>query len=141
MKMTMRLFAPTLLVSAALLLGAAPAGAADKAPPTAKPAPAKTAEKQAEKPAAPAAKPGPGEVTLSGDMTCAKCGLHESNKCQDVLKVKEAGKEVKYYLIANEVAEEHHEEVCGGSAPATVTGKVSEEAGKKMLKASSIKFN
>src|SRR5438477_4597649 len=38
------------------------------------------------------------QVTLHGDLTCAKCGLHEASKCQSVLVVKEDGKDIKYYL-------------------------------------------
>lgn len=79
-------------------------------------------------------------VTLSGTMTCAKCSLNEGTQCQNVLKVGKAGKEEKYYLAANDVAEKGHEAVCSGEAKATVKGVVSEEAGKKVLTASSIKY-
>ena len=80
------------------------------------------------------------EVTLKGQLTCAKCGLHESSVCQNVLRVPDAGAktETKYYLAKNDVAQAHHEEVCGGQVNATVTGRVSEEAGKKLLTASAI---
>jgi hypothetical protein len=110
----------------------APARGADKAP-------AAKAEKS-EKSATAEKKFNPGEVTLSGDMVCAKCVLHESKKCQNVLKVAEGGTETKYYLADNQVAKDHHEEVCGATAKATVTGKVSEKAGKKVLTASTIKY-
>jgi hypothetical protein len=107
----------------------------------------KPAEKAAEKPAkaekaAPAAekKPAGGEVTLSGDMMCAKCALKEGAKCQNVLKVTDAGKETKYYLVHNEVAKSNHSHVCSATEKATVKGVVSEEAGKKVLTASKIDF-
>jgi hypothetical protein len=112
-------------------LGVAPARGDDKA--AEKPSAAAKAEKGAKKPAA-------GEVTLSGEMVCAKCVLHEGTKCQNVLKVNEAGAETKYYLADNKVAKDHHEEVCSGSAKATVTGKVKEKGGKKLLTASTIKY-
>jgi hypothetical protein len=108
----------------ALTLGAASARAADK-PAAEKPA-------KAEKKGA--------EVTLSGEMVCGKCVLNETKKCQNVLKVTEGGKETKYYLTQNEVAKSHHSEVCSGAAKATVKGTVSEEAGKKVLTASDIKY-
>jgi hypothetical protein len=79
-----------------------------------------------------------GEVTLSGDLVCAKCTLHESAKCQNVLKVTEAGKETKYYLAQNDVAEKNHEQVCSGESKATVTGTVKSAKGKKLLTASAI---
>jgi hypothetical protein len=109
----------------------------------------KHGDKAASPPAAaagePAAKPDKAAatgkpVTLAGVMTCAKCSLGEGTKCQNVLKVKKAGKEEKYYLAANEVAEKNHDEVCSGEAKATVKGTVAEEEGKKVLTASSIKY-
>jgi hypothetical protein len=117
------------------------AKADDKAAPKAKPAPAAKAAP------APASATEPTkevtkEVTVKGEMTCAKCGLHESAKCQNVLRVKEAGgKETKYYLAKNPVSDEHHQKVCSGSAPATVTGKGSDEKGKKIIAASAVKYD
>ena len=102
----------------AFALGAASAQAADK-PAAEKPAKAKTEKKAG------------GEVTLSGDMVCAKCELKEAPKCQNVLKVTDAGKETKYYLAQNEVAKSNHEHVCSAPEKATVKGVVSEEGGKK----------
>jgi uncharacterized protein DUF6370 len=114
-----------------VVLGAGPAPAADKEPAAAK------AEKA---PASAAKKPAAGEVTLTGDMMCAKCVLHEAKKCQNVLRVTEGGTETKYYLAQNKVAKDNHEEVCGKTAKATVTGKVSDKGGKKELTASTIKY-
>jgi hypothetical protein len=110
-------------------LGSATARGEDKAPA----AGAAKAEKTEKKAAA-------GEVTLNGEMVCAKCVLHEAKKCQNVLKVTESGAETKYYLADNKTAKDNHEQVCGGAAKATVTGKVKEKAGKKVLTASSIKY-
>ena len=117
----------------AFALGAASAQAADK------PAKAEKTEK-AEKAAAKADKKAGAEVTLSGDMVCAKCELKEAPKCQNVLKVTDGGKETKYYLAQNEVAKSNHEHVCSAPEKATVKGVVSEEGGKKILTASEIKF-
>jgi hypothetical protein len=77
-------------------------------------------------------------VTLEGDLTCAKCGLHEASSCQSVLVVKEDGRDTKYYLAKNAVAAAEHEKVCGGSVPATVTGTVRDEGGRKVLTASTV---
>src|SRR5262249_16343070 len=38
------------------------------------------------------------EKTITGDGQCAKCSLSETKKCQNVVVVKEDGKEVKYYM-------------------------------------------
>ena len=125
-----------------LSLGAARFGHADPAVAKAAPLAAKS-----EKAAGKGAKPAAGEATLTGELTCAKCGLHEATSCQNVLVVKEAkgtsgaAGEVKYYLAKNAVAQENHQRVCGGSAHATVTGKVSEEGGKKIITPSAVKFD
>lgn len=99
-------------------------------------APAMGASATKDKPAAAAA----GEVTLKGQMMCAKCALKESDKCQNVLKVSEGGKETAYLIAKNDVAKKAHSKVCGGAAGATVKGTVGEEGGKKLLTASEIKY-
>jgi len=137
--MTMKAPFASILVLGLSLGAAGPSGA--------DPAPAK-ADKAASAPAKPAA-PSPaargapsGEATLTGELTCAKCGLHESTSCQNVLLVKDpGGKTVKYYLARNDSFEDSHEKVCGGSAHATVTGRISEEGNKKIITPSAVKVD
>ncbi len=81
-----------------------------------------------------------GEVTLKGTMACAKCFLKETDKCQNVLTVKEGDKDSKYYLAQNEVTKKNHGQICGGTASATVKGAVGEADGKKTLTPSEIKY-
>jgi hypothetical protein len=119
----------SLAVSLSLsLLGAAVVRAEDPAP-----APAK------------AAKSGAKEVTLKGTLGCGKCSFHEAKECENVLKVQDGDKVDTYVLADNAVSKANHEKVCGPSSPATVTGKVSpgkgKQAGRKVLTASSIKFD
>jgi len=77
------------------------------------------------------------EVTLEGEMMCARCNLHETKSCRSVLKVKD----VKYYFTDNAVARENVEKVCGGgSKHAIVTGVVSEQDGKKQITPSAVKL-
>jgi hypothetical protein len=123
----MRAFVTSTVFAFAIALGAS-ALAADKA------------EKPAKAEKAPKADKKGGEVTLSGEMVCGKCTLHETTKCQNVLKVTDAGKETKYYLAQNDVAKSNHEHVCSAPEKATVKGTVSEDGGKKVLTASEIKF-
>lgn len=74
------------------------------------------------------------EVTITGDMVCGKCTLHETASCQNVVQVAEDGKTVKYYLEQNDVSKEAHEPICGGSSEKVkVTGTVTEKDGKKMM--------
>lgn len=77
------------------------------------------------------------EVTLEGEMMCARCNLHETKACQSVLKVKD----VKYYFTDNAVARENVEKVCGGgSKHAIVTGVVSASDGKMHIAPSAVKL-
>ncbi len=79
------------------------------------------------------------EVTLTGNAVCAKCALHETKECQNVLQVEENGKTVNYYLAQNDTSKNFHDNICGTAGEkATVTGTVSEDNGKKTLTASKI---
>jgi Family of unknown function (DUF6370) len=74
------------------------------------------------------------ETTITGNMVCGKCTLHETKECQNVVQVKEDGKTVNYYLKMNDVSKAAHGAVCGGeSEKVTVTGTVTEKDGKKMM--------
>jgi len=74
------------------------------------------------------------EVTITGDMVCGKCKLHETKTCQNVVQVTEDGKTVNYYLKQNDVSKAVHDPVChGDTEKVTVTGTVEEKDGKKML--------
>jgi type 1 fimbria pilin len=74
------------------------------------------------------------EVTITGNMVCGKCTLHETDSCQNVVQVAEAGKTVNYYLVQNSVSKDAHGAICGGSSEkVTVTGTVEEKDGKKTL--------
>lgn len=78
------------------------------------------------------------EVTIKGEAKCAKCALHESDKCQTVIQTKEHGKLVTYWVTQNDVAKGFHKEVCQDSRKVKATGKVEEADGKKMLRLAKI---
>jgi len=79
------------------------------------------------------------ETTMSGNMVCAKCVLHETKECQNVLQVVDSGKTNNYYLAKNDVSDNFHDQICGTAGEkATVTGMVSEKDGKETLTASKI---
>jgi hypothetical protein len=73
------------------------------------------------------------EVTLKGEAKCAKCSLHESDKCQTVIQTKEDGKTVTYWVTQNDLAKGFHKEVCQDSKKVKATGKVEVVDGKKNL--------
>jgi hypothetical protein len=78
------------------------------------------------------------EVTITGEGKCAKCALHEADKCQNVIQTEENGKTVTYYLAQNDTSKDFHENLCKKSEKVTATGTVKEEGGKKVLTVSKI---
>jgi len=72
------------------------------------------------------------EVSLEGNIACAKCTLkvEGQNECQTVLVVGDQ----YYYIVKNDVAEEFGH-VCKGEKAAMVTGTVEEKDGKMWLTA------
>lgn len=82
----------------------------------------------------------PAEKTLKGTITCAKCGLGESDKCHTVIQVKEDGKDVVYYFD-DEGSKKNHKPICQEAKKGSVTGVVSEMDGKKWIKVSKVEFD
>ena len=73
-------------------------------------------------------------VTITGNMVCGKCLLHETKSCQNVIQVDKDGKTVNYYLVKNDTSDAMHDEVChGDTKKVTATGTVEEKDGKEML--------
>jgi hypothetical protein len=73
------------------------------------------------------------EVTLKGTITCAKCDLKQADACHTVVKVEEDGKDVVYYFDKDS-SKKYHKKICTSPTKGTVTGSVSEEDGKKVIK-------
>jgi hypothetical protein len=83
------------------------------------------------------------EKTIEGMAQCAKCALKETQKCQNVVVVKEDGKDVNYYMVMEGVAKDNHGKIfCqapkGDGPKVKVTGEIEEKDGKKVIKASKI---
>ena len=73
-------------------------------------------------------------ITITGNMVCGKCTLHETTSCQNVVQVTKDGKTVNYYLAKNDVSDAQHEDVChGDTKKMTATGTVTEKDGKEIL--------
>jgi hypothetical protein len=77
------------------------------------------------------------DVTLNGKLTCAKCDLKISKECATVIVVKQDGKDVNYYLD-EKAGKANHDAVCQGGKEGSVTGKVSEKGGKKIITTSKV---
>jgi hypothetical protein len=79
------------------------------------------------------------DVTVTGTALCAKCALHQGDKCQTIVKATVDGKDVTYYLVGKE-AKSFHEQICTSKdgKKVTVSGKAAEKDGKEYLKATKI---
>src|SRR5437867_64596 len=73
------------------------------------------------------------EVTLKGAIVCGKCTLKETDKCSNVLQVKEGDKTVSYYLKDKGKAEKYHSCAPDSEKQATVTGELTTVKGKKYI--------
>lgn len=79
------------------------------------------------------------DTTMTGTMVCAKCKLHLTDKCQNVLQVDKDGKTENYFLTQNKVSKKFHDEICTTDGEkVTVTGTVEDKDGKHTLTASKI---
>lgn len=80
------------------------------------------------------------QVTLFGKAMCAKCVLHQGEKCQTVLQIHVGKKTRTYYLAPNKVSRDFHTNVCQEARKVMATGRVTNEHGKLILVASKIKL-
>jgi hypothetical protein len=84
----------------------------------------------------------PAEKTITGTGKCAKCDLHKTDKCQNVVEVtKKNGKVVDYYMADNDVAKDFHKNICKENKKVKVTGVVKkDDDGKMEITASKIEL-
>ncbi len=74
------------------------------------------------------------EVTLTGEAKCAKCMLHQGDKCQTVIETTaKNGKKLDYYVLDNSVSKAFHTDVCHAAMKVTATGTVKKDGKKKGL--------
>jgi hypothetical protein len=80
------------------------------------------------------------EVTLKGEIGCAKCAFSTTKECATAIRVT-AGEKKAIYLFDEASHKEHHEEVCQDVKPGSVTGEVSEHDGKQYIKVSKLTYD
>jgi hypothetical protein len=79
------------------------------------------------------------EITITGNMVCGKCTLHETKECQNVVQVMKDGVTVNYFLKHNATSKAAHEAVCHSDGEkVTVTGTLEKKDGKEVLTPSKI---
>jgi hypothetical protein len=77
------------------------------------------------------------EVTLEGKITCSKCDLKlDTDKCHTVIKTKDG----KVYYFDDESGKKNHKKICQSPMDGKVTGTISEEGDKKIIKVSKVEF-
>ena len=75
------------------------------------------------------------EVTLTGKVTCAKCDLKLADKCATVI----VSKDVVYYFDAAG-DKKNHGEICKSAKEGSVTGEVSKDGDKNIIKVSKVEL-
>jgi hypothetical protein len=76
------------------------------------------------------------KVTLKGTICCAKCELKKEAKCATVIKVKD-----KIYYFDEVSGKKHHKAICTEPKEGEVTGTVSKDGDKLIIKVTDLKFN
>jgi hypothetical protein len=79
------------------------------------------------------------EVTLKGKITCAKCDLGTSQKCETVIVAKKDGKEVVFYFD-KAGHKKNHGAICTSPMDGSVTGVVSKDGDKNIITVKEVKF-
>ncbi len=81
------------------------------------------------------------EVTLKGNITCAKCELKVEGQtnCATVIVVKEKGKDVVHYFD-KAAHKKYHADVCKAGKEGTVVGKTSKEKEKNIITVSKLDY-
>jgi hypothetical protein len=70
------------------------------------------------------------EVTLKGNLCCAKCELGQTTACANAIVVKEKGKDVVYLLKDKGAGAPYHGDICQGTKAGSVRGVVSKQGDK-----------
>lgn len=78
------------------------------------------------------------EVSMTGEGKCLKCALKKSEKCQNVLEVKDGDKTKLYWLVGPVSKEYHHDNLCSATKKITVTGELKEEDGNQKIEVAKI---
>jgi hypothetical protein len=77
------------------------------------------------------------DLTVTGTGSCAKCELKKSDKCENVVSVKDGDKTTLYYLTGD-VSKSFHKNLCSGTAKITVSGKATKDGDKNLIAVSKI---
>jgi hypothetical protein len=80
------------------------------------------------------------EVTLKGKITCNKCDLNKSTKCETVIVVKEGKKDVVYFFDTA-AHKKYHGNICSDPKAGSVTGTVKDADKKKIVTVTTLTYD
>ncbi|HQR09013.1 MAG TPA: DUF6370 family protein [Gemmatales bacterium] len=79
------------------------------------------------------------DVTLKGEVACAKCILKKDGDCQAVVIVKDGDKEELYYFDKDS-QEKYGKDCCSEKKMAKVTATMTEKDGKKWIAVTRVEY-
>ena len=79
------------------------------------------------------------EVTLKGEVACAKCLLKKESECIAAIVVKDGDKEEIYYFDKDS-QEKHGKDCCTEKKMAKITGTTVEKDGKKWITVTKVEY-
>jgi len=68
------------------------------------------------------------EKTITGTGKCAKCDMHKTDKCENVVEITKKGKTIDYYLVDNDVTKDFHKNICKENKQVKVTGVIKKDS-------------
>ncbi len=80
------------------------------------------------------------EVTLTGEIGCAKCAFSVTKECATAIRVT-AGEKKAIYLFDEASHKQYHTDVCQDVKQGSVTGVVGEHDGKQVITVSKLTYD
>lgn len=80
------------------------------------------------------------EVTLTGEIGCAKCAFSVAKECATAIRVT-AGETKTIYLFDEAADKKYHSEMCQDVKHGSVAGVVSEHDGKQVITVSKLTYD
>ena len=81
------------------------------------------------------------ETVLTGKITCNKCDLGKSTKCETVIVVKDEKKKDIVYFFDKDSHAKFHDDICSAAKNGTVTGFVKDADKKKVISVKKVTYD
>ena len=80
------------------------------------------------------------EVTVTGEGSCAKCGLKQASACQVTITSEAGGQDTVYYVAQNDASKTIGQQLCATKQKVKATGEVEMVDGKMQLTPTAIEL-